>query len=188
MAEIKIEKKAPVWPWLLIGGLLIIALIYYFGFRNNDQPEVVQTPPETIEVESGSVDQYVQFINEGRTMGLDHNYTNGALSKLTTAIKAKAQQTGFDVEADLEKVKEHSDQITNDPFETTHANNIRKAADILTDAMQNMQKAKYPNLTAQADEVRSAANSINPDVLTLDQRDAVKVFFQKSADLLQNMN
>ena len=54
--------------------------------------------------------------------------------------------------------------------------------------MQNMQKAKYPDLTAQAAEVRTAANSIIPDVLTLDQRDAVKSFFQKSADLLQNMN
>lgn len=190
MAEIKIEKKSSVWPWLLAGLLVISALIYYFGFRDNGQPEVVQTPADTtaVEVYRGPVAQYVQFVDEGRTMGIDHVYTTGALSRLISAISAKAQQTGYDVKADLEKVKAYSDRIQNDPFETTHANSIRKAADILTDAMQNMQKAKYPDLTTQADEVRSAANAINPDVLTLDQRDAVKLFFQKSADLLQNIN
>ena len=188
MAEIKIEKKSLVWPWVLVGLLVIGALIYYFGFRNNDQPEVVQTPSDTTELKSDAVAQYIQFVSEGRTMGLDHKYTNGALSRLISAISAKAQQTGYDVKADLEKVIEHSDHITKDPFETTHANSIRSAADILANAMQNMQKAKFPNLTSQADEVRSAAMSINPDVLTLDQRDAVKSFFQKSADLLQSMN
>jgi hypothetical protein len=188
MAEIKIEKKSPVWPWILLGLLVIGGLIYYYGYRNNDEPGVVQTPPAKAEVENDSVAQYIQYVNEGRTMSLDHEYTNGALLRLISAINAKAQQTGFDVKADLEKVTEHANQISEDPFETTHANSIRKAADILTDAMQNMQKAKYPNLTTQSDEVRSAANAINPDKLTLDQRDAVKSFFTKSADLLQNMN
>lgn len=188
MAEIKIEKKSSLMPWVLIGLLAIGALIYYFGFRDKEQPEVAQAQPDTTTVETGAVAQYIQYVNEGRTMGLDHEYTNGALSRLTSAISAKAQQTGYNVSADLEKVMSHADHITKDPFETTHAKSIRDAADILTGAMQNMQKAKYPNLATQADEVSAAAKSINPDVLTLDQRDAVKSFFQKSADLLQNMN
>jgi hypothetical protein len=32
-------------------------------------------------------------------------------------------------------------------FETTHADNIRKADAILTNVLQNIQKAKYPGLT-----------------------------------------
>ena len=108
--------------------------------------------------------------------------------KLTRAITAKAGQIDHGISANLETVKKHADQITQDPFETTHANSIRKAAGILTDAMQNMQKAKYPNLSGRADEDRDAANSIKPDVLTLEQRESVKTFFGKSADLLRNMN
>lgn len=34
MAEIKIEKKKPVWPWI-VAILLISAVIYYIYFRDN---------------------------------------------------------------------------------------------------------------------------------------------------------
>ncbi|MDX1470364.1 MAG: hypothetical protein R3213_02615 [Flavobacteriaceae bacterium] len=34
MAEIKIEKKKPIWPWIL--ALLVIAAIVVFYFMNND--------------------------------------------------------------------------------------------------------------------------------------------------------
>ncbi len=34
MAEIKIEKKAPVWPWILLTILLVGAFIYYLVATN----------------------------------------------------------------------------------------------------------------------------------------------------------
>lgn len=193
MAEIKIEKKkSSIWIWVLLAFIIIGGIIAYSWFTNSDDDKTasqnVAVADTTSSVQTGPVADYVQFVNEGRTMGLDHNYTNGALLRLTAAIESKAQEKGHDVSADLNKVREHADRITQDPFETTHASSIRKAADVLTDAMQNMQKAKFPNLSNDADEVRTAANNIKPDVLTLDQRDAVKNFFQESAELLQNMN
>ncbi|TDW52779.1 hypothetical protein EV144_1011472 [Flavobacterium sp. 270] len=35
MAEIKIEKKKPIWPWVL-AVLLIAALIYFIFVRDNE--------------------------------------------------------------------------------------------------------------------------------------------------------
>ncbi|WP_347049338.1 hypothetical protein [Flavobacterium olei] len=35
MAEIKIEKKKPVWPWI-VAVLLIAALVYYVFLRDTD--------------------------------------------------------------------------------------------------------------------------------------------------------
>jgi hypothetical protein len=35
MAEIKIEKKKPVWPWI-VALLIIAALIYFVFFRDNE--------------------------------------------------------------------------------------------------------------------------------------------------------
>ncbi|UJH91998.1 hypothetical protein LZ575_05060 [Antarcticibacterium sp. 1MA-6-2] len=35
MAEIKIEKKKPVWPWILL-ALIILGIILYFVFADND--------------------------------------------------------------------------------------------------------------------------------------------------------
>lgn len=35
MAEIKIEKKKPIWPWIVL-LLIIAALIYFVYFRDNE--------------------------------------------------------------------------------------------------------------------------------------------------------
>jgi hypothetical protein len=54
--------------------------------------------------------------------------------------------------------------------------------------LQNIQKAKYPGLADEVEELKSASESINPEVLTLEQKDAVKNYFAKASDLLQKMN
>ncbi len=71
---------------------------------------------------------------------------------------------------------------------TTHADKVRSAADVLSTSLQNMQQTKYPELSAEAADVKTAAEAIKPEVLTLDQRDAVRSFFRKAADLLNRMN
>lgn len=36
MAEIKIEKKSPRWPWILLGAIIVGVLIYVFASGNDD--------------------------------------------------------------------------------------------------------------------------------------------------------
>jgi DNA-binding MltR family transcriptional regulator len=97
-------------------------------------------------------------------------------------------EISYDVKADIAKAKQFTDEITNDPMVTTHADKIRSTADVLSTSLQNMQQAKYPGLSAEATDVKSAASAINPETLMLNQRDAVKSFFRKAADLLTKMN
>jgi hypothetical protein len=47
---------------------------------------------------------------------------------------------------------------------------------------------KYPGLKDEAQDLKNASPSINPKVLTLEQKDAVKNYFAKASDLLQKMN
>ncbi len=192
MAEIRIEKKKSVLPWILLALGVIALLLYLFVFSKKEGPapaEPVATSLIDVREANATVTSYVTFVQaDTAKMSLDHAYTNEALLKLSDAISAMAGEAGFDVKADLNMAKQHADSITHAPFETTHANHIRKAADILTNAMQNMQQAKYPALAADATDVRTAAAAINPDVLTLDQRDLVKGFFREAAKLLQKMN
>jgi hypothetical protein len=136
-----------------------------------------------------TVAAYVNFAeNSKQKMSLDHAYTNEALLKLIEATNAMADEVGYEVRADMEKVEEHAEMITQDPYVTTHADAIRKAADILAGVLQNIQKAHYPGLADEAGELKRASQSINPKVLTLEQRDAVKNYFAKASDLLQKMN
>lgn len=196
MAEIKIEQKKPIWPWLLVGLVIVALLVYFLVFR--DKGENIEGDSITYTNESdllgvkennGTVAAYVDFVeNSKEKMSLDHDYTNDALLKLIEATDAIAIEVGYDVQADLEKVREYANRITKDPFETTHADNIREADEILTNVLQNLQKAKYPSLADEVSALKSALESIKPGVLTLEQKDAVKNYFAKAADLLQKMN
>jgi len=192
MTEIKIEKKKLLWPWILL-GIVIVALIIYFLVFQTSSEEVKEVTETTdlisVKENNTTVEAYVSFIEiDTNRMTLDHTYTNEALLKLTDAANAMAGEIGYDVKADLEKVREHAKMITKDAFDTSHADSIRKAADILTNVLQNIQKAKYPGLTNEVTELKNASATINPAVLTLDQRDEVKSFFSKAAVLLKKMN
>jgi hypothetical protein len=206
MAEIKIEKK-PVWPWVL-AALLVIGVIVFFLVRDDgtggngmaappqDRDRTERTDDRTARdddrredrAQVREVNEYVTYVSEDRQMGLDHEYTSGALERLEAAVKAKADQLNYEIQADLDRIDDHVGHITDDPMETTHANHIRSAADALSTAMRNMQRQHYPALDRQAQQVEQAAANIDPNTLTLDQRDAVKGFFDRSAELLRNMN
>lgn len=200
MAEIKIEKKKLVWPWILLALGVIAILIYFLVFQNYD--EKMNEAPKTLEFKSvdkldlisvkennSVVEAYVNFVRtDENKMSLDHEYTTEALLKLIEATDAIAGEVGYEVQADLDKVKVYSKMIGNDPFETTHADNIKKADTILTDILQNIQKAKYPGLSDDLRELRNASEAIKPVILTLEQKKEVKAFFTKAARLLEKMN
>lgn len=196
MAEIRIEKTKPVWPWILLALGLVALLLYLFVFNKNEKNENADTEPSAASVNlidgreaNSTVASYVTFVQaDTSAMSLDHTYTNTAFLKLNDAINAMAGEVRFDVKADLDLAKQHADSITHNPFETTHADHIRAAADIFSMSLQNLQQAKYPSLAIEAASVKTAAAGINPEMLTLEQRDAVKNFFREAAGLLQKMN
>ena len=195
MTEIKIEKKQPIWPWILLVLGLLLAVWFFFLRNDNadnytDEPTIADTTA-MIDVHENNniVVTYVTFINaDTNTMGLDHAYTSEALTRLTDAVDAMATEVGYEVKSDIARAKQLADEIKKDPMATNHADKIRSAADIVSTSLQNMQQAKYPGLSAEAAEVKSAASAINPETSTLDQRDNVKSFFRKAADLLSKMN
>lgn len=196
MAEIKIEKKKPVWPWVL-AAIVILALVIVY-FVNDDDQSPRYTQQETMATDTvanrqvqdnNAVVTYVQFVNEeqGR-MGEDHEYTQEALHKLTEAVRAKADEKGHDLRVELEQAQQAANEITSDPVATNHAQHIREAADALTRAMTNMQQAYYPDMEEDAQELRNATESIDPEQQALEQKDAVKSFFDQSAELLEEMD
>jgi hypothetical protein len=194
MTEIKIEKKKPMALWLIAASVVLAALLYWYFSPKTEQYEKAEESTNSIErttpdEKDNAVAIYISFVSDDADkMGLDHEYTHGAILKLINAIEATADDIGYEVKADLSKAREHANDITIDPFETTHAKSIRKAADICITSLVNMQQAKYPSLVAEATEIKQAAAAINPDVLTLNQKEAVKTFFRKAADLLSKMN
>lgn len=200
MTEIKIEKKKPVWLWILVALGIIALLLLAFCDRREEVPvptvqeaPIVQEAPQTtslidVRENNSTVADFVSFVEGSRNMDLDHTYTNQALTKLADATNAMAKEVNYDVQADMDKVKEYAGMITEDKYKTSHADSIRSAADISTGALQRLQQAKYPELAQESAALQTASEAIKPDVLTLSQKDAVKGFFDEAADLLKEMN
>lgn len=203
MAEIKIEQKKPIWPWLLLGFIIAALLVYFLVFYDNSNNTAAVTETENItntdnmnesarvggNQENATVAAYINYVESNKgNMGLDHEYTNEALLKLIEATNAKANEVGYEVRADIAKAREYANMITRDPHATTHADNIRNAFGILTNVLQNIQKAKFPGLANEAEQLRSTSESVKPGTHTLEQKDAVKNYFAEASDLLNKMN
>lgn len=196
MAEIEIEKKKPIWPWI-IGLLILAALLYFFVFADKDNDDDVRERPVTTEqvttrdtideraqiVNVSEVDEYKSYIQDPQ-MGVDHEYTHGALQKLIGATRAMARKTNVDIDADLSEASKKADEITKDPTATNHSKKIKSAAETITKALKTIQTEKTPNLDSEYKQVESTLALIDSDVKTLDQKKEIKAFFDSAGNLL----
>ena len=196
MAEIRIEKKKPVWPWILGVLLLLVALYFFFfsngGSENKDVPapaaeEQLETPASATE-EGDALSLFINHVEteEGR-MGLDHEYTHRALTLLAEALTAVSEKQEFDNSAEISALKEKGDQIQKDPMSLKHANTIKEAFTIASRAFANLQQEHFPDMKDEVDKLKEQGEKLDPATPTLDQRNAVKGYFDQAAAILEDM-
>ena len=207
MAEIKIEKKKPIWPWILL-GLIILAVILYFVIADDDDnddnmeeenTEQVETPMETEEDNetatweddnlSGddSVSKYLTHIDDTEKMGIDHEYSNEALILLINALEHRADEADIDTEVEIEELKDNVRDIKDDPESLTHANTINDVGTKIVSLMERMQQEKFPDISQDVQEAGTAVQNIEPSTPTLDQKEEVNSFFKEAGDVLEKM-
>ncbi|MHA6280730.1 hypothetical protein ACXYMT_11165 [Salinimicrobium sp. CAU 1759] len=216
MAEIKIEKKKPIWPWIIL-VLVILAILYFLVFADDDgdiddvETEQVEetaweeddetttwdeqtdttgweTDGDTLSATGQGVSGYLAYIADNNKMGIDHEYTNNAIIHLMNAVQAKANEMNYDISADMQSVRQDARQIEKDPMALTHADKIKAAGTKLANIMEKMQKKGYPNLSSDVNEVKTAAQNINSTTPTLEQKDQIKKYFDEAGDLLRKMS
>lgn len=212
MAEIKVEKKSPIWPWILL-GLIILGVILYFLLANgnddtdtmdDDNDQVTDTTYQntqnrasdtatwnnnsSMEANNQSVSRYISHVGDKQRMGIDHEYTNSALLHLANAVEYKAKEQNVNIDADLQEIKKEAEKITRDPMAPNHANTIKSAGSRIADAIAKIQNEKFPNLSQDVQEVKTALEQIDNSTLTLDQKDSVNGFFNEAADVLRKMS
>jgi hypothetical protein len=202
MAEIRIEKKKPVWPWLLLGLLLVGLLVWLVADTDEDYDEIEETASVS-EVETYDTDmvaeapvvipevtQYVEMVDKNINMDLSHETSHKLLTSLADAIQATATKINYDPIQDnaFKEMKDWADKIKKDPMAGTHANSIKKALDNATVAIQNMQQT-MPDVQNNSQKLQQELEDIDPATLTLDQKPDIKSYLREAGDalvLLQN--
>ncbi len=214
MSQIRIEEKkggsSPL-PWII--GLLLLGLIVWGVAEAFDEADEAYTETEVIEdneavapVATG-IDEnnnYVEFNDESYTnymtttedmegdMGLGHEFTDRALTQLANAAAALAAHKGVDdgtnADSKAARVKQMAQEITEDPMATDHADKIKMSALLITEILEDVDRDAYSGEHgSQLTELRNEAQAIDPQALTLDQKDDVRSFFRQARMVLEDM-
>jgi hypothetical protein len=207
MAEIHVEKKnRPVWPWI-VGILLIAAVIWIVADNDDDiteadtvgtaQTEEQDAMDNTMENNDNAMMEnnqqndamaYVSFIEEnGENVTIEHDYSHQALTHLAAALNSMAGDASEETKQKLNDLKQKADNLTQNPMSEQHANMMVDAFNSAAMVMESMQQEMFPDLGDEVQQVKDAANGIDPSVIVTEQKDAVKKFFETSADAVEAM-
>ncbi|MEM9992175.1 MAG: hypothetical protein AAF738_10450, partial [Bacteroidota bacterium] len=132
----------------------------------------------------------IEKFDEGE-MHVDHDHSHDAIMALASSLERLA--TDLNIQNDkmiMEKtqtMRQKANQITKDWKSTKHADQIREAAICAAEVVAEIQNKKFPDMRSEASAVKSAAKGIDPMTLTLDQTNAVKNFFQTTANSIDAM-
>jgi len=215
MAEIKIEKKTPVWPWI-IGALVVLVILALVLFSNDDDDYQNDTSAETIEELSNDsiVDDryaydantdytdsqqtwmtYQESIKDSTRIGSDSTYTNNALKNLASVVVLAAQQNDIAPSDATQELKEFSDydyqthNSTKMSENRAEENDFKSISNNISLVLESIQAKKYPELQNDVIELKHMVNNMPSTNIALENsKSAVKKFFDKANSIVNKFN
>lgn len=201
MADLDIKKKSNKKPilWALLALVVVVALIWIIADDNDDEEvytenEEVVAEPENWGDDSGTsgynlnaeaedaIDQYDQFTADLGAIEIDHETSHKGITLLADALAALSTNT----QNEVEELRQQADQLLKNPTSDEHAGIIRDAFITAANIIEK-QTADSDALAEESSEVTEAAQAVNGNVLVTNQKDAIKNFFDKIANTLNNM-
>ena len=212
MAEIKIEKKKPIWPWILL-ILIILAAIYAFwyyndGNFNSDELLINDTITQADDsyrydneiqesrplytgtygtVREEALADYFGYVDKLDNNSADQNYYRSAFFKLITATKRQSEIENVDVNNNISAAMESAEKLTNDSKTTVKANNVKSAANEVSKALKAIQQKEFDNLSDDSKSLETAVAGIDGTKTLNEQATNIDAFFDKAARILQKM-
>lgn len=206
MAEIKIEKKSPIWPWILL-VIAVIAIIAYFLYNNNDNSiydnggnsETMDTISNTYEESTAphmgstsAVQEFENSVKDSTRIGIDSTYTKTATINLAKVVLMKADELNLQPSIALENLRYYSDQsdgMTNSELpERSDIINFKTVSNDIVAVLEILQTKSYPSLQDEVAELKQTSNKIDNNMATKEQQGTIQAFFTKARKVVNNMN
>lgn len=184
-----------VFAAIVAGFVIVVVLVGWMLSRGSNRTEQVVTTPSSTVVVTGpaSVTEFENYLRDHpaeEAMAKDHAFTSDGMRLLAAAMESLSQRDGLqgaEVSRQLARLRQEADNIQANEDDTSHAASIRAAFISAAGLMTTLQQQRYPALAMQADQMRHAAEAIDPDRLTLAQKAEVGVFFSRASELLRTM-
>lgn len=206
MAEIKVEKKKPIWPWIvgILAAILIIFLLFMFlddeGTDDDieERDEQVEERIDPYETEDdrdmaypeSAVGSYLYYIDEEYPQRQDEDteeYSEEAMQKLAAAVEEKSMELQEEPDTELAELAEDSADTTAATGGTLSIDEIQREGEIIVNALADLQQNHYEELEDEIAELRSDLDEINQTTEGDEQAEAVDEFFQQAAEVLREM-
>ncbi|MCL8009125.1 hypothetical protein M8845_16975 [Gelidibacter japonicus] len=211
MAEIKIDRKKPVWPWILL-ILVVLGIIAYLVYDSPERDDHIDdidddvTNEHVIDSDGGqsgttgaysagtAYDQYTAFegsIRDSTRIAIDSSYTKKAYYNLSKAVAKKADEHNVEESQALIDLRNFSMLITkvSSPLSSAEsAKNFKTASDKVAKVLEDIQIKSYPELQSQIADLKQVTSEMDGYISMDKQQDNITQFLQKSRDVLKAMN
>lgn len=207
MAEIEIEKKKPLWPWIaaVVAILLIILIIFFLAgddddrqddrieeveFRQRDRQENREfTYPEN------AVGQYLFFMEEEYRLATGEEGSRKAMEKLAAAVEQKARDLREDPGEELKEIGPDTattTRITSQSSSDTTARamtreEFQRKGTIIVNALEELQQMHFPELSEEIKALRADLNAAGAKDQEKRKPEAIEDFFEQAAEVLRSM-
>lgn len=205
MAEIKIRKKRPAWPWI-IGVLLVLGIGAYFYTVSDYEPAIEGMPPyvgpegvgvhppggyaDKVDDEPGTkadqrIAEYRAHIEDTSKLGTNADYTRSALLQLTEAVQGMARE--LDVQIDDIKTNAQLQEGKDASGTTLLAEEIKEVGGEIFTAIGTLQEEKFPELSDRTEKIKRTYGVLVPTTEISEQKEQIIAFFESCGDALKKM-
>lgn len=211
MAEIKIEKKKPLWPIIILILIILAAAAFYF-LNTDDDPdmELEELTTEEVDVKPGldnenfrgagedttaysdtqlETAEFISYVKDKDRMGSDSDYTKNALIQLSNAVQAKAEELNIDATTQLQSLKQDVRELDVEKRNSRAVSTeVKKVGGKAVSVIEVFQQKQYPELKGQMDTLKMSHQKLKTDVEIEQQQDEIYTFFNAAGDVLKEMN
>ena len=207
MAEIQLERKEKGgnWLWVLLVLALLALLAWWLFSRRGDDDRIVTTADTaavmdtargagaTIAGAPSEVNDFLRFVEDNRArseMGRDHEFTADGIRRLAAALGAMAASDTAGAVAlrpRVDSLRAQADSLQRNADSGQHSAQTRRAFDRSVSLLDAMQQRRQGSAAGPVNELRQAAQGVQPSRQLLEQRAEVQRFFERAADAIRSL-
>ena len=199
MSKFDIQSKSHQWSFAGVAvGIAVVVLLLILAYFLVDRRSPPVGTDETRNAVKPSamiteVKEFTGFVRDNlaeENMALDHNYSSDSIRYLSAALSSLAREHNIkdlDIEQRVKSFEQYADRLQEDKRSTEHADTVREAFISITDLIADLENRLHPGQDEEIEQLRQAAQSIDPNQPLLRQKARVQEFFTRASTALQAM-